>query len=108
MTTTDNQQDVPVILRVWRDNDKVFAIFPTLPSDYRGNHCTAYAHIGQHSGADYGLCIRESRPAFGLETQPLILELNQRGYRLRIVQRASASMHQARKVQAKAYLAGVA
>ena len=40
---TDNQQDnqqattedVPVVLRVWRNGGGVFALFPTLSADYR-------------------------------------------------------------------------
>ena len=35
LTVTDNQQAIPVVLRVWRNGGGVFALFPTLPADYR-------------------------------------------------------------------------
>ena len=87
---------VPVVLRVLRDggNDgEVFALFPTLPSDAYGRYCTAYALVGQHGGADYWHCIRASRPATANESASLVRELERIGYRLRIVKRATAAMH---------------
>ena len=97
---TDNQQTtptVPVVLRAWRTDGGVFALFPTLPADEHGvnigHYCNAYAHVGQHGGADYRLCIRTSRPATATEGAPLVQELERIGYRPRIIQRATASMH---------------
>ncbi len=105
---TDNPQTtptVPVVLRAWRTDGGVFALFPTLPSDEHGvnigRHCTAYAHIGQHGGADYRLCIRTSRPATATEGAPLVQELERIGYRLRIVKRATASMHRERQAEVR-------
>ena len=76
---TDNQQDsqtdtlaVPVVLRVWRDGGGVLALFPTLPSDEYGRYCDAYAHVGQHGGADYWGCVQASRPATAEESADLI------------------------------------
>ena len=40
----DNQQTTPVVLRVWRSGGGVFALFPTLPADEYGRHCTASMH----------------------------------------------------------------
>jgi hypothetical protein len=112
-STQDNTQTiptVPVVLRAWRNGGEVFALFPTLPSDEHGvnfgRHCNAYAHVGQHSGADYRLCIRTSRPATATEGAPLIQELERIGYRPRIVQRATASMHEERKAEARRVWAG--
>ena len=102
---TDNQQEttlaVPVVLRVWRDGGGVFALFPTLPSDEHGRYCDAYAHVGQHSGADYWLCVRASRPATATEGASLVQELERIGYRPRAVQRATASMHRERQTEAR-------
>ena len=101
----DNQQTstlaVPVVLRVWRDGAGVFALFPTLPSDEYGRYCDAYAHIGQHSRADYWLCVRASRPATAAQRAPLVRELERIGYRPRVVQRATAAMHDERKAEAR-------
>ena len=101
---SDNQQTntpaVPVVLRVWKNGNEVFALFPTLPSDNYGHYCTAYAHVGQHSGADYQGCIQASRPATAAESAPLVQELERIGYRLRIIQRATAAMHGKRNAEA--------
>ncbi len=101
---TDNQQTtptVPVVLRVWRKEGEVFALFPTLPADEHGRYCDSYEHVGQHSGADYRLCIRTSRPATATEGAPLVQELERIGYRPRIVQRATASMHRERQAEVR-------
>ena len=96
-----NQQTTPVVLRVWRNGGGVFALFPTLPSDEYGRYCDAYAMVGQHSGADYWRCVRASRPATSAEGAPLVRELERIGYRPRVVQRATASMHGERKAEAR-------
>ena len=83
----------PVVLRVGKEGE-VFALFPTLPSS--GYYCESYEHVGQHSGADYHGCIQESRPATVEESKALVRELEGRGYRLRVVKRASPTMHNAR------------
>jgi len=92
---------VPVVLRVWRDGGEVFALFPTLPSDEYGRYCDAYAHVGQHSGADYWGCIQASRPATAAEGVSLVRELERIGYRPRVVQRATRAMHDERMAEAR-------
>ncbi len=87
----------PVVIRVWNgDPDDVFALFPTDPADNYGHLCTCYQHIGQHGGADYGLCIRKSRPATRREAAPLLTELRRIGYKPRVLQRASRCHHDQR------------
>ncbi len=98
---TDNTQTTPVVLRAWRTGGEVFALFPTLPADEHGRYCTAYAHVGQHSGADYRLCIQTSRPATATEGAPLVQELERIGYRPRVVHRATTSMHRERQAEAR-------
>lgn len=73
---------VRVIFRVWDDDGEVLALFPDLPAS-PGN-CTSYAHVGQHSAADYGHCIAKSRPATVEEYSQLANELQQIGYQLQI------------------------
>ena len=77
-----------VVFRVWREKGgDVFALFPGLPTDYLGRFCSCYEHTGQHSSADYGHCIRLSRPATHEEARDLAHELTGRGYKLQAIQR---------------------
>lgn len=86
----------PVIIRVWRsDPDDVFALFPTLPADTLGYQCTSYQHVGQHGGADYNLCIRNSRPATAKEARELLAELRGIGYNPRVYKRRTPAMREA-------------
>jgi hypothetical protein len=98
--TQDSIPTVPVVLRAWRSSGGIFALFPTLPADEYGRHCDAYALVGQHGGANYWGCVRASRPATATEGAPLVRELERIGYRPRVVQRATASMHRERKAEA--------
>ena len=83
----------PVVIRVWRsDADDVFALFPVLPADNYGYLCTSYQHVGQHSSADYDLCVRKSRPATAEEARPLLTELRKIGYNPRICQHRTPAM----------------
>jgi len=87
----------PVVIRVWKDDSSdVFALFPVLPADNYGCFCTSYQHVGQHATADYGLCIRASRPASKAEMADLLAELRRIGYRPRVLQRASRRHHDER------------
>ena len=96
-TTEDDTQNVPVLLRAWRSGGGVFAILPTLPTDEYGRYCQAYAMVGAMvgtcCGVNYWRCIRQSRPATSTEGAPLVHELERIGYRPRVIQRATASMH---------------
>jgi hypothetical protein len=92
----------PVVIRVWKgDPDDVFALFPTDPADIYGHYCTSYQHVGQHGGADYYHCIRNSRPATKAEARPLLAELRRIGYRPRVLQRAARRHHDQRLATAR-------
>lgn len=66
----------------------VYALFPYNPYNYGGALVDSYAHVGQHSGADYNHCINTSRPATEAEYQDLFNELeNGVGYKLRVVKK---------------------
>lgn len=102
MTTVIQEPILPVVLRVWRDDpDDVFALFPTDPADIDGRYCGCYQHIGQHSSADYYHCIASSRPATDQEAAPLLEELQQIGYNLRVIRRANYCHHDERRRAAR-------
>jgi hypothetical protein len=92
----------PVVIRVWKGDDSdVFALFPVLPADNYGDLCTSYAHLGQHGGADYRLCMSKSRPATAAEAADLLGELRGIGYRPRVYHRATPAMHNTRRELAR-------
>lgn len=82
---TETMQVETVIFRVWRKGGGVLALFPHI--DAGRGLCSSYEHIGQHSGADYALCIRATRPARPKEYADLKRELQGIGYKLRVRQR---------------------
>ncbi|MFA5934932.1 MAG: hypothetical protein WC827_03555 [Candidatus Paceibacterota bacterium] len=63
-------------------NGSIFALFPYEDADVAGMYCTAYAHLGQHHGADYNGYIRDSFPAKPEEYADLKKELESIGYDL--------------------------
>ena len=85
----------PVMFRVWRRGGGVLALFPAWPTDLDGRYCAAYEHIGQHGGADYTHCIRQSRPACRAEYASLAKELREIGHRLAVRARRSPAMQHA-------------
>ena len=92
----------PVVIRVWKGDDSdVFALFPVLPADNAGNFCTSYQHVGQHSAADYRLCMSKSRPATAAEAADLLGELRGIGYRPLVYHRATPAMHNTRRELAR-------
>ena len=85
----------PVIFRVLQERGRdceVFALFPTLPA--YDHYVTSYQHIGQHCAADYGLCVKHSRPAQPAEYADLLEELTRVGYCLRVTRRQSPTMRE--------------
>ena len=85
-----------VVFRIDREG-VVFALFPELSADNHGFYCNCFQHIGQHCAADYYGCIAASRPATPTEYTDLFNELEQRGYRLEVRQRATNAMHDRRR-----------
>lgn len=76
-----------VVFRKWKKpiDDGILALFPA--EDEGNGHCSSYAHIGQHAGADYRGCIANSRPATPKEYADLKRELEARGYKLKVIKR---------------------
>jgi len=83
-----------VIFRKWTGktfNGTIFALFPYVINV--GYEILSYSHIGQHSGADYDLCIKRSTSALFNEYKPLMLELESIGYNLLVMQKRSHSKY---------------
>lgn len=84
----DTQKTV-VIFRKWNksmDEDRgIFSLFPN--EDWGAGMCASYAHIGQHGGADYNHCVRNSTLATPEEYADLKKELEGIGYNLKVSKR---------------------
>jgi hypothetical protein len=94
---TDTTQ---VMFRMGKGND-LFALFPEVPGDNAGNFCMSYQHVGQHSAADFYGCVRTTRPATPEEYKDLEAELVSIGYDLKVIKRASYTLHEARRKEAR-------
>ncbi len=77
----------PVIFRKFKEDGQVIALFPYDLWSYYGSDVISYMHTGQHGGADYKLCLKNSIPARPDEYQDLLKELETLGYNLKIMQR---------------------
>jgi hypothetical protein len=84
---TQDTELTPVLFRREKDGD-ITAVFPCEPANLQTMTMTCYAHIGQHSGCDYGWYLT-TRPAKPAEYADLKAELESTpyGYRLKIYQR---------------------
>ena len=89
----------PVIFRKHKEKGgDVYALFPTIASDVDGLYCASYQHVGQHGGANYTLCIDNSRPATPAEYAELQDELVSIGYDdLRVFKRKTTAMRKERR-----------
>ena len=87
------------VIVVFRKDEigECFALFPQLPADPQGIHCTAYAHLGEYHAADYDRCISHSDPAAPAEYADLYQEIERRGYILTVRSRATPDMHERRR-----------
>jgi hypothetical protein len=73
-----------VVFRMW--DKEVLALFPYSMYNHTGS-VNSYAHVGQHSGANYEHCIKSTRPATEKEYKRLKIELESIGYDLKVVKR---------------------
>lgn len=97
----DTQPITAVVVRKWRDNGALIALFPQLPSDCLGNFVDSYMQVGQHAGADYHGVIQATTAATAEDAADLIRELERIGYRLKVIKRASRQVHDARRATAR-------
>jgi hypothetical protein len=79
----------PVMFR--KEGDHILAVFPTVPSSCKGD-VTVYAHVGQHSGAEWAYIMTKTQPAEPSEYAALARELRQIGYRFRPIKRRTSEM----------------
>lgn len=90
-----------VIFRKWRGrNGTVFALFPEMPGTADPYTCGSYEHVGQHSSADPQHCIAKSYPIDAMSwvaRNALRMELEDIGYKLRIVTRLNAKHIETRR-----------
>jgi hypothetical protein len=84
-TTTQDAEETIVVFRVWRDTGDVIALFPAMHEP--GYMVSSYMHTGQHGAADYAHVIAATRPATEQEYENLAAELEDLGYRLRILRK---------------------
>lgn len=77
-----------VVFRKERDN-QVVALFPYEVENKPKGLISCYAHLGQHSTADYRGVVNESKPANELEYKSLYNELISIGYKLNVVKKAN-------------------
>ena len=93
-------EPVAAVFRKYPDGD-IIALFPAEAATYDGVHCVSYAHIGQHCAADYSGVIAATKPAKPHEYRELRAELEQVGYIVRAVRRATYKHHELRRQAAK-------
>ena len=87
---TDVEKTDVIFRKETRDTkweNEIFALFPYDVHDFFSGHCASYQHIGQHSPADYDMCIQNSIPAKGDEYKDLKSELESLGYNLNIIKK---------------------
>ena len=77
----------PVVFRTFRSGGDVIALFPFEPGTNDPWTMLSYQHIGQHGSADHNLTHSYTRASTPDEIRPLKKELEQIGYKLKIITR---------------------
>ena len=85
------EEPTKVMFRWERDGSYkgVLALVPAVAGNRDPSTCSCYAHVGQHSAADYLSVMERSRAATIEEYSNLATELRRIGYNLKIVFRSS-------------------
>ena len=83
--TPQDTDETIVVFRTWKDTGDVIALFPGIPEP--GDMVSSYMHVGQHGAADYEHVIAATRPSTEQEYEDLAAELEDLGYRLKIVRK---------------------
>jgi hypothetical protein len=92
----ETEPPTKVIFRKWKHSDDIIALFPEIPADNTGFLMQSYEHAGQHGGADPFIVYDKTTPAKPDEYDVLKAELEEIGYNLRVVQRATYADQQKR------------
>jgi hypothetical protein len=74
-----------VIFRKHKKDGDIIAVFPYIIE--RGYDVMCYQHVGQHSVCDYEWFITECKPTTEEEYKSLMIELENLGYNLNILQK---------------------
>ena len=88
--TPQDTDETIVVFRTWKDTGDVIALFPGLnyeSGDANFGHCMSFEHVGQHGEADYEGVVAATRPATEQEYEDFAAELEDLGYRLKIVRK---------------------
>lgn len=80
-----------VVFRKFADGS-ILALFPYIIQDHRGS-INSYMIIGQHSGADYTMSIRRTKPANEAEYKDIKKELENTGYNLKVIKKHSVDKY---------------
>ncbi len=88
----------PVIFRKWKTGG-VIALFPATAYNTDPTLCMSYEHVGQHGAADDRGIIAMTIPASPEEYGDLKAELESIGYNLKIYQRETPALFEARMAQ---------
>jgi hypothetical protein len=97
-----DEQVTKVVFRKFQG--EVVALFPEEAATLNPILCTCYAHMGQHSAADYYGVLTSSKPATDAEAADLKAELESLGYNFKVYRRSPSDAYQKRKDQIKKYL----
>lgn len=84
-----------VIFRKWKPG-AVIALFPEIPADSTGYAMLSYMHIGQHGACSYTAALYNEL-ASPAEYADLYAELEQIGYKLKVIRRATYRHYLTRK-----------
>lgn len=83
-------QCTEVVFRMWGERGDVglIALFPYEIATFTGL-CSSYERVGQHAAASYSHVMQHSRPATELEYLELKAELENIGYKLKVIKRCN-------------------
>ena len=95
-----NKEKTKTVFRIWPDGD-VIALFPQIAATTGGYECQSYMHVGQHGAADIGVITKRTRLAKPKEYRPLLKELRQIDYNVKIAKRCTYKDQQIRQAQYK-------
>ena len=84
-----DKEKTKTVFRAFRNDGEVIALFPQIPASNEGYLCQSYMHVGQHGAADTGIVTSRTRLAMPKEYRPLLKELREIGYNVKIAKRCT-------------------
>ena len=91
------KEKTKVIFRQWKIGCEIIALFPEIPGDITGSHCSFYMRNGRQGAANPRI-IDDTKPANLKDgaVKKLIKELTELGYNLEIIKRFRYTHEQTR------------